>query len=208
MKELEGSKTGSGGPRMTCMIFFFLRPASHQLDLSRSLNGARCGKPDGRMWPDSRCFLYIIFFFIASSMARCSGGRFFGFEHFTTALQTEGGGGQADGQAVGGQAFFPNLTLGSIPESMYTRGRGAIVRYSQTAWRQQRSAQRYQLRYFDPIEELAKTTAASGQVYDVIILFGRCSDCALAATADCIRPGADLSRFAEQGSQVHYFWQH
>lgn len=63
MKELEGSKTGSGGPRMTCMIFFFLRPASHQLDLSRSLNGARCGKPDGRMWPASRCFLCIIFFF-------------------------------------------------------------------------------------------------------------------------------------------------
>lgn len=107
--------------------------------------------------------------------------------------RTEEGGG---GQAVGGQAFFHNLTLGSLPESMCTRGRGAIVRYSQTVWRQQRSAQRYQLRYFDPIEELAKTTAASGQVYDVIILFGRCSDCALAATADCIRPGADLSRFA------------
>lgn len=32
-------------PRMTCMIVFFLRPASHQLDLSRSLSSV-AGRPD------------------------------------------------------------------------------------------------------------------------------------------------------------------
>lgn len=118
-----------GKPRMTCMIFFFLRPASHQLALSRSLSS---GEPD------------LIFLIPRRQNLEQHGAVFWraflgSFEHFSTAL--DGGGGGSGGQAF---PISPRTNSRSWAEarrhpSLFGAAEAAVAAAASL---------RYQLRYF------------------------------------------------------------